>query len=50
TGWWQIMGRHQTTFKQRLLMDEYYISNWSLWMDVYILLKTVWVVLSGRGA
>ena len=50
TGWWQISGRHETTFQQRLLMDEYYISNWSLWMDVYILLKTVWVVLSGRGA
>ena len=48
TGWWQIMGRHETTFQQRLLMDEYYISNWSLWMDVYILLKTVWVVSSGK--
>ena len=50
TGWWQVMGRHETTFHQRLLMDEYYISNWSLWMDVYILMKTVWVVLSGSGA
>jgi len=50
TGWWQVMGRHQTTFQQRLLMDEYYISNWSLWMDFYILLKTAWVVQSGKGA
>lgn len=41
TGWWQVMGRHGTTFEQRPRMDEYYISNWSLWMDVYILLKTV---------
>ena len=50
TGWWQVMGRHNTTFEQRLRMDEYYISNWSLWMDLYILLKTVWVVLGGKGA
>ena len=50
TGWWQIFGRHKTTFKQRLQMDEYYISNWSLWMDIYILLKTVGVVLGGEGA
>ncbi len=49
TGWWQVMGRHETTFEQRLRMDEYYISNWSLWMDTYILLKTVWVIMSGRG-
>ena len=50
TGWWQVMGRHKTTFEQRLRMDEYYISNWSLWMDFYILLKTAWVVQSGKGA
>lgn len=50
TGWWQVMGRHETTFHQRLRLDEYYISNWSLWMDIYILMKTVWIVLSGRGA
>ena len=50
TGWWQVFGRHRTTFRNRLKMDEYYISNWSLWMDIYILLKTVWVVLRGQGA
>jgi len=50
TGWWQVNGRHGTTFEQRLRMDEYYISNWSLWMDFHILMKTVWVVLGGKGA
>ncbi|RJP52047.1 MAG: undecaprenyl-phosphate galactose phosphotransferase WbaP [Anaerolineaceae bacterium] len=50
TGWWQIFGRHNTTFQKRLQMDEYYISNWSLWMDLYILLKTVWIVFKGQGA
>lgn len=50
TGWWQVMGRHSTTFEERLHLDEYYLSNWSLWMDVFILIKTVWILLSGRGA
>ena len=50
TGWWQVMGRHTTTFQQRLQLDEYYLSNWSLWLDFYILLKTGWVVVTGIGA
>jgi len=49
TGWWQVMGRHELTFIERLRFDEYYISNFSLWMDFYILIKTVWVVISGTG-
>jgi len=49
TGWWQVMGRHNTSFARRLRMDEYYISNWSLWMDLYIIYKTFWVVLQGTG-
>lgn len=50
TGWWQVLGRHNTSFQKRLQMDEYYISNWSIWMDVYIFLKTVGVVVFGKGA
>ena len=50
TGWWQVLGRHNTTFLRRLQMDEYYISNWSIWMDIYILLKTAGVVFFGKGA
>lgn len=50
TGWWQIFGRHNTTFHKRLTMDIYYISNWSLWMDIYILMKTGLVVIKGTGA
>ena len=49
TGWWQVLGRHNTSFQKRLQMDEYYISNWSIWMDVYIFFKTVGVVLFGKG-
>ena len=50
TGWWQVMGRHSVSFKERLKLDEYYISNFSLLMDVFILFKTFYIVLSGRGA
>jgi len=50
TGWWQVMGRQTTTFQQRLELDEYYLSNWSLWLDIYILMKTAWVVITGIGA
>jgi Undecaprenyl-phosphate galactose phosphotransferase WbaP len=49
TGWWQVMGRNATSFKERLQLDEYYISNWSIWLDVYIMIKTVWVLISGKG-
>jgi Undecaprenyl-phosphate galactose phosphotransferase WbaP len=50
TGWWQVLGRHQTSFQKRLQMDEYYISNWSLWMDAYITIRTIFVIITGKGA
>ncbi len=50
TGLWQVSGRNQLTFKTRLLMDVYYIKNWSIWLDIYLLARTVPVVLTGRGA
>jgi Undecaprenyl-phosphate galactose phosphotransferase WbaP len=49
TGWWQVMGRNNTSFQERLQLDAYYISNWSIWLDIYIVIKTVWVLLSGQG-
>jgi Undecaprenyl-phosphate galactose phosphotransferase WbaP len=49
TGWWQVMGRNATSFKERLQLDEYYISNWSIWLDIYIIIKTVWVLVKGQG-
>ncbi len=49
TGWWQVMGRNATSFKERLQLDEYYISNWSIWLDIYIIIKSAWVVISGQG-
>ncbi|MDB6169042.1 MAG: hypothetical protein JWM88_1906 [Verrucomicrobia bacterium] len=47
---WQISGRNEITFKQWMEMDQRYIDNWSLWMDVKILAKTVPAVLFRRGA
>ena len=50
TGLWQISGRNQTTFIRRAQLDGEYIQKWSLWMDIYILLATVKVVLLREGA
>lgn len=49
TGWWQVMGRHSVGFNSRLTMDEYYISNFSLWMDLFIFVKTFWIVFTMKG-
>ena len=49
TGWWQVNGRNRLTFTERMIMDEQYISRYTLWMDAYILVKTIKVVLQGNG-
>ncbi|ADR37611.1 Undecaprenyl-phosphate galactose phosphotransferase, WbaP [Oceanithermus profundus DSM 14977] len=50
TGLWQVSGRSEIPFPQRLEIDAYYVRNWSVWLDLYILARTVWVVLFSRGA
>lgn len=50
TGLWQVSGRNNITYEERVGLDAYYVRNWSVWLDVYILLRTVWVVISGEGA
>ena len=50
TGLWQVSGRNNTTYEQRVSFDQYYINNWSVWMDLWILGKTVTVVILGHGA
>jgi exopolysaccharide biosynthesis polyprenyl glycosylphosphotransferase len=47
---WQISGRSNTTFERWMEMDNEYIDNWSFWLDLKILVKTVPAVLLGRGA
>jgi exopolysaccharide biosynthesis polyprenyl glycosylphosphotransferase len=50
TGWWQINGRSELDAEEALKLDLFYIENWSLSLDVYVLLKTIGVVLFRRGA
>jgi exopolysaccharide biosynthesis polyprenyl glycosylphosphotransferase len=50
TGWWQINGRADKPLHLHTEDDLYYVRNYSLWMDIYILLKTPWVVVRGKGA
>ena len=50
TGLWQVSGRSATTYEQRVMMDVHYVRNWSVWLDVYLLAKTVGVVLRKQGA
>ena len=45
TGWWQVMGRNNISFQERIRLELYYVSHWSLWLDFYIIIKTFWVVL-----
>ena len=50
TGLWQVMGRSDLAFKDMVTLDIDYVQNWSLWLDLQILAKTVPAVLKGRGA
>jgi exopolysaccharide biosynthesis polyprenyl glycosylphosphotransferase len=50
TGLWQVSGRNLLTFDEMVRLDIYYIENWSLWLDLKILLKTIPVVVLMRGA
>ncbi len=50
TGLWQVSGRNKLKFQQRVELDEWYIQNWSLWLDFVIFVKTFKVLLTRRGA
>ncbi len=50
TGLWQVSGRNDVGYASRVRLDEYYVRNWSIWLDIYILLRTVLVVLRRNGA
>ena len=50
TGLWQVSGRSDTTYAERVRLDAYYVRNWSVWFDIYILIKTPGEVFRYRGA
>lgn len=50
TGLWQVSGRSELSFEDRIELELFYAQNWTFWLDIKILFKTVLVVLKGRGA
>ena len=50
TGFWQVSGRSDTSYAERVKLDAYYVHNWSVWLDLVILARTVRSVVLGRGA
>lgn len=50
TGLWQVSGRNALPFRERTELDAFYVRNWSVWLDLYILLRTVRAVLGAEGA
>ena len=50
TGLWQVSGRSDVSYKERVMLDMNYIRNYSIWLDLHLLYRTIPVVLKGHGA
>jgi Undecaprenyl-phosphate galactose phosphotransferase WbaP len=50
TGLWQVSGRNDTSYDQRVQLDVFYVRNWSVWLDLYILFRTIETVVFRKGA
>ena len=50
TGLWQVSGRNDIDYEERVMLDEYYAKNWSLWLDIEIIIRTFGAVLKKEGA
>lgn len=50
TGLWQVSGRNDVTYDERVALDKEYIRNWSLWMDIKIAYQTIFVIINPKGA
>lgn len=50
TDLWQVSGFSRLSFRDRVRLDEQYLRNWSLWLNLGILARALWVVLRGEGA
>jgi Bacterial sugar transferase len=50
TGLWQVSGRSDVSYEERGRLEMFYIRNYSIWLDVQLIVQTIPVVLSGRGA
>jgi sugar transferase EpsL len=49
TGWAQVNGRNATSWEERLRLDVWYVDHWSLWLDMRILVRTIWTVVRRDG-
>lgn len=50
TGFWQVEHRNDSDFQVRELADSFYVANWSVWLDLWIILRTVRVLANASGA
>jgi lipopolysaccharide/colanic/teichoic acid biosynthesis glycosyltransferase len=50
TGWWQVNGRSERVMHLHTEDDIYYIDNYSIWLDLRILVRTAWTIIIGRGS
>jgi len=50
TGLWQVSGRSDISYEERVRLDMYYVRNWSLWLDFQLLFQTIPAVFRARGA
>jgi lipopolysaccharide/colanic/teichoic acid biosynthesis glycosyltransferase len=50
TGLWQVSGRSDMSYEERVRLDMYYVRNWSIWLDLQLLFQTIPAVIKGHGA
>ena len=50
TGLWQVSGRSDVSYQERIRLDMYYIRNWTVWLDIQIMFRTIPAVIKGKGA
>jgi lipopolysaccharide/colanic/teichoic acid biosynthesis glycosyltransferase len=50
TGFWQVMGRQNTTYEERIAMDLFYLEHISIWLDLLIVFRTFWTIIKADGA
>jgi exopolysaccharide biosynthesis polyprenyl glycosylphosphotransferase len=50
TGLWQVSGRSDVSYEERVRLDMHYVRNWTIWLDIQLLMRTIPAVIKGKGA
>jgi lipopolysaccharide/colanic/teichoic acid biosynthesis glycosyltransferase len=50
TGLWQVSGRSDVSYQERVRLDMFYIRNWTVWLDIQIIIRTIPAAIKGKGA